>query len=123
MEKVEVYKTSAGDLYEDEKSYVYAEAAYLRKHIDKQLARLMRSISQDYMNYYNFINVIGETLINGKVDSEKLALQYEKSVSIFRREAEFMKEDLLKEGDIGESYDMEPYMWGNDILCGFDVNR
>lgn len=123
MKKIEVYKTSDGQLFEDEKEYVYAEAVCIRATIKKQIARLTRSVEQDYINYYNFINVIGTTLINTNTDLEKLKDQYNKSIDIFMRESQFKNDDLLKGGILDDGVDYEPYIWGNDILCGFDVNR
>lgn len=120
MPKIEAFKTSTGELMENERDYILAEAKNQRKAILKQWGHFSDMINDKPEFYYQLIKYIGTKIIDDKTTKEELDEQLEKVVSIFNKEQEIK---LTENSGEGIEIEMEPYLWGNDILPGHDFKR
>lgn len=120
MGKVEAYKNSKGELFENEKEYILSEAVIQRERILKEWDMITNAIKSKPEAYYLFIKNIGDRIIDKKNTKEDLQKQYDDVVEIFNKEKDIKLNNYKCSGDMVE---YEPYIWGNDILPGFDVNR
>jgi hypothetical protein len=120
MKKVQAFKNSKGKLFENEKEYILSEAKIQRTLILENWERLTEIVESDPTLYYDLIKQIGFKIIDDKISKEDLQKQADNATEIFSKEGK-IKVDNYKRS--GENFDMEPYLWGNDILDGYDVNR
>jgi hypothetical protein len=121
MKKVEVFKDSKGGLFESEKDYILSEAKIKRKQILDTWERLTMAIESKPEYYFSFIKEIGNSIIDNNNTKEDLQKQFDKINELFIKEKEIK---LGSYSDLGDTnIEQEPYLWGNDILPGHDVNR
>lgn len=120
MKKVEAFKNSKGQLFEKESDYIMSEASIQRDMILANWKRLTEKIIQKPELYYQFIKEIAIKIIDKKYGFEDIIKEFDEYVEIFEKERSLKVENFRRDGDTVEH---EPFMWGNDILPGFDVNR
>ena len=120
MKKVEVFKDSKGNLFEKEKDYILSEAEIQRKLILDNWDRIGDAIRNKPELYYLFIKQIGDKIIDGKLTKGDIQEDFDKTNNLFEKE-----KDIKFKGyaSVGEQVEYEPYIWGNDILDGYDVNH
>lgn len=120
MKKVKAFKNSNGELFENEKKYILSESKIQRSMILDNWERLTKMIKSNPENYLMFIKEIGDKIIDEKTTKEDLQKEFDNVNSIFNKEKEIKYKNY--NGKL-EQVEQEPYLWGNDILDGHDVNR
>ena len=120
MKEVKAFKDSKGKLFESKREYVLSEAGIQRESIKENWKRISSIISSKPEAYYSFIKGIGDMVIDQKFTKSDLEEQLNRVTEIFREEERIKADDYNSSGDL---VDHEPFLWGNDILDGYDVNR
>jgi len=120
MKEVTAFKDSKGQLFESRDKYILSEASILRETIIENWKRLSQIIKSKPEAYYSFIKEIGEMVINQNITKEDLSKQFNDNVQLFREEEKIKAADYNRSG---LNIEYEPFLWGNDILSGYDVNR
>lgn len=115
MKKVEVFKDSKGNLFENERDYILSEAKLQRENILEQWKRIGESIKSKPENYFSFIKGIGDRIIDNKNTKEDLQRQFDNLNEIFKKEMQIKTHDYNRSG---KQVDYEPRLWGNDCLEG-----
>src|SRR6056297_488724 len=120
MKKVEVFKDSKGNLFEHEKDYILSESKIKRELIEKQFNKLKEIIDSDPKYYYQFLKSIYIRAVEENLTLDEIEEKFEKEVEIFQKEKDIKTKDYNRSG---KNVDYEPYLWGNDVLPGYDVHR
>jgi len=115
MKKVEVFKDSNGNLFEDERNYVLSEAKIQRDSILEQWECIGDMIKDKPENYFLFIKRIADKIIDSKKTKEDLQKEFDNVNEIFKKEMQIKIDNY---SDIGEQVDYEPRIWGNDCFEG-----
>ena len=115
MKKVEVFKDSNGNLFENERDYVLSEAKLQRENILEHWKRIGAAIKSKPENYFSFIKGIGDRIIDNKNTKEDLQMQFDNVNEIFKKEMQIKMDDYNRSGN---QVDHEPRLWGNDCFEG-----
>jgi predicted esterase YcpF (UPF0227 family) len=115
MKKVEVFKDSKGNLFENEREYILSEAKLQREAIIEQWKRIGEAIKIKPESYYLFIKKIGDSIIDSKKTKEDLQKQFDNVIEIFKEEMKIKTDDYNRSG---KQVDYEPRLWGNDCFDG-----
>jgi len=118
MSKVEVFKDSKGNLFENERDYVLSESAIKKERILKNWEMLTNVIESDPPFWYHFIYEIGKDVLDGGYTKERLQAEYEENRDLFKKEKKY---GFTSHNDVefdGGAQEKEPFLWGNDTLDG-----
>lgn len=120
MTKVTVFKDSKGNLFESKEKYTLSEASIQRESIIENWKRISQIIKNKPEAYYSFIKGIGDMVIDKKLTKADLEKQLNDVIKIFKEEEKIKVADYNRSGP---NIEYEPFIWGNDILDGYDVNK
>ena len=115
MKKVEVFKDSKGNLFENEREYILSEAKIQRQIIINNWQRFSDTIKNKPETYYQLIKGIGDRIIDTKTTKDDLQKQFDNVNEIFKKEMKIKTDDY---NISGKQVDYEPRLWGNDCFDG-----
>jgi len=113
------FSNSKGESFENERDYVLSEVDIQRKMILSIWDKFTRIIKNNPEYYYEFIKEIGNEIIDKKSTKDDLQKQFDNVNDIFKKEMKIKTDDY---NNSGEGVEYEPYLWGNDMLDGHDIN-
>lgn len=115
MKKVEAFKDSKGNLFEDERDYILSETKLQRDRILEKWKMMSNAIMDKPESYFSFIVKIGNQIIDDGLTKEDLQKQFDDVNEIFKREKQIKADDYKGSG---EQVDHDPRLWGNDCFEG-----
>lgn len=115
MKKVEVFKDSKNNLFENERDYILSEAKLQRERIFKEWEKISDAIKSKPESYYLFIKKIGDRIIDNNITKEDLQKEFDDVSEIFKKEEKIKTDDYNRSGPL---VDHEPRLWGNDCFEG-----
>lgn len=118
MEKVEVFKDSKGNLFENERDCILSEAKLQREAIIEQWKIIGEAIKIKPESYYLFIKKIGDAIIDGKKTKEDLQKQFDNVSEIFKEELKIKTDDYNRNV---KQVNIEPRLRENN--CGMDTGK
>lgn len=118
MIKIKEIKLPMINLYSPEDEFLGEINEY--QFYDAAIQITNEQVTGYYIIYNEEKIMIASKVIDNGTTKEDLEVEFNNAQEIFEKEKKYRLDDYK---GMGEIPDYEPYVWGNDILPGFDEKR